>query len=138
MASKKQRRRREKDRRHEYEYVYIDEEGHELEVDEAEVAPAKKSDAKPGRTPGRPPGRARRPVQPPSWRRVGRRALVFAPLMFLAITVLNRNSTVGGRLGTTLVLMAFFVPFSYVMDTLVYRAYRRRTGDTGEHKPPRR
>ena len=40
MPSKKQRRRREKLKRHEWEEVYVDEEGRELDPEEAEALAA--------------------------------------------------------------------------------------------------
>jgi hypothetical protein len=131
VPSRKQRRRREKSRRHEYEYVYVDEEGREVEVDPGELR--KERDDKPG---GAKPasagrgggGRPMRKVQPPSWSRVGRRALIFAPLMFITVSLLGRSLTIGQRVVETLFLLVFFLPFSYVMDTIVYRSYLRRTG----------
>jgi hypothetical protein len=131
VPSRKQRRRREKSRRHEYEYVYVDEEGREVEVDEAELRkerddkPARTGTARAGRGSG---GRPVRQVQPPSWSRVGRRALIFAPLMFVTVSLLGRSLTIGQRVVETLFLLVFFLPFSYVMDTIVYRSYLRRTG----------
>ena len=141
MPSKQQRRRRQKDRRHEYESVYVDDEGREVEVDEAELPAAKpekrregsgkaarngKAKATPQRQPAR--GRAARKIEPPSWRRVGKRALIFAPLMFVTISLLNRKVGFTGHLVQTAFLLAFFLPFSYVMDSIMYRSYVRRTG----------
>ena len=86
MPTRKQRRRRQKERRHEYEYVYVDEEGREVEVEpEDEKAPARK-DKRPA-----PASRPRRAIEPPSWQRVGRRALIFAPLMFITIRLLEQG-----------------------------------------------
>ena len=120
MSSRKQRRRRAKERRHEYEYVYVDEEGREVDVEPAEAA-------KPKRTDRRPPAlRAGRKVDPPSWRRVGRRALLFAPLMFITIRLLGRDQTIFGSLIETVFLLLLFVPFSYVMDSVLYRSFVRR------------
>ena len=123
MPSRKQRRRQAKERRHEYEYVYVDDEGREVEVDPAEMEERRNGKAKrPERAPS-----AGRTVQPPSWNRVGRRALIFAPLMFLTVYLLGRNSlSTGQMLLQTLVLLAIFLPFSYFMDSLTYRAYQRR------------
>ena len=69
-----------------------------------------------------------REVQPPSWRRVGKRGLIFAPLMFLTVTFLSGNLTVAQRLVNTVFLLAFFLPFSYAIDALMYRMYRKRSG----------
>lgn len=124
MPSRKQRRRREKGRRHEYEYVYVDEEGREVEVDPGEEKePARKGDKRPA-----PTTRAGRKVEPASWQRVGRRALIFAPLMFLTIRLLEKKEAVGASLVRTVFLLLIFLPFSYVMDSLLYRSYLRRTG----------
>jgi hypothetical protein len=123
MPSRKQRRRQAKERRHEYEYVYVDDEGHEMEVDEAELEERRNGKAKrPERA-----GGAGRTVQPPSWQRVGKRAAIFAPLMFLTVYLLGRDSlSTSQMLVQTLVLLAIFLPFSYFMDSLTYRAYQRR------------
>lgn len=124
MPSRKQRRRRAKDRRHEYEFVYVDEEGQEVEVAEAAEEQKKKN------TDGRPPPKTRsgRKVEPASWTRVGRRALIFAPLMFLTIRLLERKEPIGASIARTVVLLALFLPFSYVMDSMLYRAHVKRTG----------
>jgi hypothetical protein len=130
MPSRKQRRRREKERRHEYEYVYVDEAGEEVPVEPTELKPAREraSDGK-----AKPQARSsrlqRRVPQPPSWSRVGKRGLIFFPFMFLTITLLGGKAlTLQARLVQTLILMALFVPFSYAMDAMMYRAYLRRGG----------
>ena len=127
MATKKQRRRRDKGRRHEYEYVYVDEEGRELDVDETGVQPRKDAPARTGKSAAG--TRRTRAVQPPSWRRVGKRALIFAPLMYLTVTVLdNGQLSAGGRVAQTVLLLLVFLPASYVMDSVTYRIWRKRTG----------
>jgi hypothetical protein len=150
MPSRKQRRRREKDRRHEYEYVYVDEEGHELdpsEVDEVEeekpVKPArgaaatktkpKASTAKKGTAKSKAAANVR-PVPPPSWKRVSKRALIFAPFMLLAITLLGRGLSWPARILETLWLLVLFIPFSYLIDRMMYRRYLRQIGQ----EPPTR
>jgi hypothetical protein len=122
VPTRKQRRRRAKDRRHDYEYVYVDDEGHEVEVDEPEPKAAKSKN-------GRPAARTRsgRKIDPPSWSRVGRRALIFAPLMFFTILFLDRGAGMQVIVVQTLFLMLVFLPFSYVMDSFLYRSYQRRT-----------
>jgi len=134
MPSKKQRRRREKDLRHEWEEVYVDAEGRELAPEEVEeLAPAVAAKAKergrantaarsqPGRT-----NRSGRTVQPPSWRRVAKRAAIFAPLMYVFITLTNRGTNPAYALLITLQLILLFVPFSYLMDRLTYRLWQKR------------
>jgi len=122
MPTRKQKRRREKDRRHEYEYVYVDDEGHEVEVDEPEPKAARSKN-------GRPVARTRsgRKIDPPSWSRVGRRALIFAPLMFITIRLLERGEPLAASVFRTVFLLLVFLPFSYVMDSFLYRSYQRRT-----------
>ena len=126
MPSRKQRRRRAKERRHEYEFVYVDEEGREVEVDEPAVQGKK--------TNGRPPpkGRAGRVIEPASWSRVARRALIFAPLMFITIRLLEKDEPIAASIARTVVLLALFLPFSYVMDSMLDRAHVKRTGASRE------
>jgi hypothetical protein len=128
VPTKKQRRRRAKDRRHEYEYVYVDDEGREVEaLDEPEPTTAPKRDGARG---SRRAGPART-IQPPSWRRVGKRALIFAPLMFLTVMLLAPDdASLVANLAQTLFLLLIFLPFSYVMDSVTYRIWRRRMGQT--------
>jgi hypothetical protein len=123
VPSRKQRRRRAKDRRHEYEYVYVDEEGQEVEVEDDDDKEQKRPDRK-----APPTTRAGRTIQPASWTRVGRRALIFAPLMFITIRLLEQKESISVSIVRTLTLLALFLPFSYVMDTLIYRSHLRRTG----------
>jgi hypothetical protein len=148
MPSRKQRRRREKDRRHEYEYVYVDDEGHELdpaEVEEelpAKPKPAARATSTKSQPPkagaGKGPAKAARgnvrPVPPPSWRRVAKRGAIFAPFMLLAITLLGRNLTWPARILETAWLLVLFVPFSYLIDRMMYRRYLRQIGQ----EPPAR
>ena len=141
MASKKQRRRRQKERRHDYEFVYVDEEGQEVEVDPAELD---RSDRQDGRRNGAKTarktksGKPVRKVDPPSWKRVTRRALFFGPLIFIAFTVLNHNQSVVTRLLLAILYTAFFIPFMYLMDRTMYRTYLRRTGQAAPRSGGRR
>ena len=126
MPSRKQRKRRAKDRRHEWEYVYVDDEtGEEVEAPEDE--PISRNGK---RSPQQAKAKAssQREVQPPSWRKVGKRGLLFAPLMFLTVTLLSGDLTMTQRLVNTAFLLAFFLPFSYAMDALMYRLYKKRAG----------
>ena len=130
MPSRKQRRRRLKERRHEYEYVYVDEEGREVEApDEAEPQPrARGGKATASGRRVATTTRAGRRIEPPSWRRVGKRALFIGPAMFLLINLMGKNLSVAQRLYETVVLLLIFLPFSYFMDSLMYRSYLKRTG----------
>jgi hypothetical protein len=126
MATKKQRRRRQKERRHEYEYVYVDNEGREVEVEDAVDDPKKNGQgaaAKPLRT------KAGRKIDPPSWRRVVRRGAIFAPIMAIVVYLLQgKDKSIAAALLQTGLLLLLFIPFSYVMDSLMYRSFRKRMG----------
>ena len=130
MPSRKQRRRRLKERRHEYEYVYVDEEGREVEAPEEEQPQTRARGSK-ATASGRRAGattRSGRRIEPPSWNRVGKRALFIAPVMFLLINLMGKHLSVAARVGQTVVLLAIFLPFSYWMDSMMYRSYLKRTG----------
>ncbi|HWQ24591.1 MAG TPA: hypothetical protein VNK94_10845 [Gaiellaceae bacterium] len=121
MPTRKQRRRRAKELRHEY--VWADEEGRELEPEEvAEL----KGEAPRGR--GRAPRTAgsRREPQPPSWRRAAKRGLVFAPIMLVTVMLLSSDLTLAQQITQTLLIVAIFVPFSYFLDGVFWRSYRKR------------
>ena len=144
MPTKKQRRRQEKNRRHEWEYVYVDDEGQEVEVDPAELRASKKEQEKekerprpgqaaPRRTDAR--GRPIRQIEPPSWRRVFRRALIFAPIFIVALVFLNRGGSLLGAVVQAIPLLVFFIPFSYFTDWLAYRTYQKRVLRATPPKP---
>lgn len=137
MPSRKQRKRREKSLRHEWEYVEIDPETGE----ERTVAPADLKADKPERKQQRKPapsgrkqqgkrGGARRTPQPPSWRKVWKRTGLFAPLMAFFIYWTQSSSKNGATplaiVLNTAILIAFFAPFSYLVDTMTYRIYLKR------------
>jgi hypothetical protein len=63
-----------------------------------------------------------------------RRGLLFAPLMLVVVIMLGDQLTLAQQIAQTVVLMAFFLPFSYFMDVMMYRNYRKRIGDP---LPPR-
>jgi hypothetical protein len=141
MPTRKQRRRRQKDRRHEYEYVYVDDEGREVEVDPAErddatsdeprkrPKPEQKASTRRNRAkPKAAGGAAVRAVPPPSWPRVLRRGAIFAPFMLFATYLLGRGLSWESRILQTLWLLILFVPFSYLIDRMMYRRYLRQTG----------
>jgi hypothetical protein len=134
MPSRKQRRRQAKARRHEWEEVWVDEEGNEIEgpheVDEDTSRNGKRTSAASARQ----PKGAVRNVQPPSWQRVAKRGLIFAPLMFLTVTFLSSSLTVSQRIVNTIFLLAFFLPFSYLMDTLMYRMAQKRANAAGQKR----
>jgi len=142
VPTKKQRRRQQKTRRHEWEYVYVDEEGQEVELEPAELRAEKKEREKERpraaaasrQATGRRPGRT---IQPPSWRRVIKRALIFSPIFIIVLMLLNRNQSVATSVAPALFLLVFFVPFSYFTDWLAYRTFQKRMGgaDAATAKP---
>ena len=134
MPTRKQRRRQQKERRHEYEYVYVDDEGEEVEVDPAELKADRATKIVATRGSRRQPARrGGRVIQPPSLNRVLKRGLLFAPVMYLTLSLIGggKSLSVPGRLLQTAILLAFFLPFSYVMDSVLYRSYVRRTSRQG-------
>ena len=145
MPTKKQRRRQQKNRRHEWEYVYVDEEGHEVDVDPGELRTTKKDgkDKERPRATGTPPrrtdarGRPARQIEPPSWRRVFKRALIFAPIFVVALVLLNRNQSVATSVAPAVFLLVFFIPFSYFTDWLAYRTYQKRIARTETTAKPK-
>jgi hypothetical protein len=48
--------------------------------------------------------------------------------------LLGQELTLAQQIGQTVVLMGFFLPFSYFMDTMVWRSYQRRLARTDEKK----
>jgi hypothetical protein len=127
MPSRKQRRRRAKERRHEWEEVWVDEEGNEVEAPSEDLEATRRNGKRTAAAPTRRQTGGRN-VQPPSWRRVGKRGLIFAPLMFLTVTLLSGELSLAQRLVNTAFLLAFFLPFSYAMDALMYRMFTKRSG----------
>jgi hypothetical protein len=131
MPTKKQRRRQQKSRRHEYEYVYVDDEGNEVTVDPAELEPERDGKREARSRPAKdrkpaPAGRVGRPIEPPTWRRAGRRALLFGPFLIIAMMLLNRNLPLAQQVAPAILMLAFFIPFSYFTDSLAYRMYKKR------------
>jgi hypothetical protein len=136
MPTKKQIRRQQKLKRHEYEEVYVDEEGRELDPEEAaELIGATQSPKAAKAERKQPAPRAGRTIEPPSMRRTVRRGLLFFPLMLVTVILLGNNLTLAQQIAQTVVLMAFFLPFSYFMDTMVYRSYQKRMARNEPKKP---
>ena len=129
MATKKQRRRREKLQRHEWELVEIDEEGNETPLDAAEQTELKKKETNGKGRATRPRGaRPIRAVKPPSWSRSAKRAGLFAPLLFVFLSIGKHPPPVAARLGIAALYAAVFVPMFFFVDRMAYRAYQRRLG----------
>ena len=143
MPSKKQRRRREKGRRHEFEEVYLDAEGNEITREEYEALAEETgvlghtSNGTGTASALKPVTRGGRVVQPPSWKRVAKRGLLFAPLMYATLYVLGRGddtatpATIAFSTGT---LLLFFIPFSYFVDSFVYKRFAARSGGPAKRR----
>src|SRR5918911_4817544 len=117
MPTRKQRRRREKEKRHEYEYVLVDEEGHELPVDPAELKPARKEKGANGKasTAAKPRDRRGRPlreVKPPSWQRAAKRALIFVVVLFVFTSLIGgkKKPSLASRIAISAAYGAIGVP----------------------------
>jgi hypothetical protein len=125
MPSRKVRRRRQKLQRHEYEYVVETEEGEEVPLErppEREKGP----DGRPAKVSG-PIDRRGRPVAQPTFQRSLRRTAIFAPFIAIFLYLTGGDElTIAGVLVNTLVILAFFLPFSYFVDRLIYNALLRR------------
>ena len=117
MSTRKQRRRRAKEQRHEY--VWEDGEGNVL--DPQDVSPEKQGSSSRAET-----ARARREPQPPSWRRTLKRGLIFAPIMVGTVMLLSNNITRTQQITQAALIVAVFIPFSYFLDGVFYRNYKRR------------
>jgi hypothetical protein len=134
MPTRKQRRRGQKARRHEYEYVYLDDAGNEVPVDPSDLRAEKNGQRASNPRANGAGGRAAnargsgtgRKVEPPSWRRSARRALLFGPILIVAMMLLNRNQPLAQQVLPAVFLIAFFIPFSYFTDSLAYRMLQKR------------
>jgi hypothetical protein len=123
MPSKKVRRRRQKLQRHEYEYVIETDEGEEVVVDrpEPESKDGKKASAE------APRDRRGREIPKPTIARVLRRTAIFAPIILVVVFLTSgKDSTTADKVATAAMLLAFFIPFSYLVDVLMYRTLTRR------------
>ena len=128
MPSRKQRRRREKAFRHEYGFVTYDEEGNEVEVDPAELRPAKpeKEKAKQAAT-----GKGKRPLREPpmpSWNRSLRRGGMWGGVMLVVVIVFFKGQSLASRILVGTLYAVAFVPLTYWIDRMAYRSYLRRSG----------
>jgi hypothetical protein len=124
MPSRKVRRRRDKLKRHEYEYVLETEEGDEVVVERPTPEPAK--DGKSTAT-SSPRDRRGREIPKPTLKRVLRRTAIFAPLILVVVFLTSAKDTrVAAKVYTAVTLLAFFIPFSYLVDVVMYRTLSRR------------
>ena len=129
MPSRKQRRRRAKELRHEY--VWEDAEGNELDPEEVPVRKGASEQREH-------PARAGRKVQAPSWGRTLKRGAIFAPIMFATVMLLSSDLTLVNQLVQTGIIVMIFIPFSYLLDVVFWRSYRKRVerqqGSTGRRE----
>lgn len=131
MATKKQRRRREKLQRHEYEYVIETEEGEEITVerpgDREKKAADKDSKA--------PRDRRGRPVPKPSLQRTLKRGAIFGPILVIFAFILGGNElSTAAKITQAIFLLAIFLPFSHLVDVMVYRMVQKRQKQGGARR----
>ena len=129
MPSRKQRRRRTKDRRHDYEYVFVDDEGNEVDADD--VPQPSRNGTGGGKGSGKKDAPLKvsggRTVKPATWQRATRRGLIFTPIIFGFVYLLYGSKLgIAGVVFQTVVLLAFFIPFGYLMDRMMYRTFVKR------------
>jgi hypothetical protein len=124
MPSRKVRRRRAKLQRHEYEYVMETEEGEEIVVEAPRLEAG--TDGKAAKT-AVARDRSGREIPKPSMGRVLRRTAIFAPLILIVVFLTSaEGASTASKIYTTVMLLLFFIPFSYVVDVLMYRMMTRR------------
>ena len=128
MPSRKQRRRREKLKRHDWEYVQLDEEGNEIPVEPAELKKVQAATGSNGKPRATRSARTMREVKPPSWKRSGKRALIFVPFLYIFLSLGKSAPAVPTRLGISVLYAAIFIPMFFFVDRIAYRAYQRRLG----------
>ena len=63
-------------------------------------------------------------LEPPSWRKTLKRGLLFFPLMLITVMLLGKDLTLAQQVFQTVVLMGFFLPFSYFMDSMMWRSHQ--------------
>jgi hypothetical protein len=117
MPTRKQRRRRAKEQRHEY--VWEDADGNEL--DDPDVSSVKQDPRSRSA-----PTRAGREPQAPSWRRSLKRGGIFAPIMLATVMLLSKSQTLTQQITQTTLIVAIFIPFSFFLDGVFYRSYKKR------------
>jgi hypothetical protein len=127
MPSRKQRRRRDKLQRHEWEYVQLDDEGNEVPVEPTELK-KKETPTKTKATVRTRGGRPARTVPPPSWQRAVKRAALFAPFIYIFLSLGKHAPPIATRLGISVLYAAVFTPMFFFVDRMAYRTYLRRSG----------
>jgi len=92
----------------------------------AESSDATEKNGKPRKAVAGPVDRHGKPIAKPSFRRVLRRTAIFGPLIAIFIYITAKDLSPAGLVLNVLLLLAFFMPLSYVVDTVVYRMLWRR------------
>lgn len=126
MPNRKQRRRREKLKRHEYEYLIENEEGEEVPLESPRELERKEAGKTGTKRPARTTNRRGRPIPQPSLERVLKRAAIFGPLLLVVTFITSPSLSTTQKILNAIILLAVFIPFSYVVDVMVYRAMTRR------------
>lgn len=124
MATKKQRRRRAKLQRHEWEYVETTEDGDEVVLDSPRGERRESTESKNGAP--RMVDRRGRPIPKPSLQRVAKRGAIFGPLLFIFVFLTSGDDPIGQKIFLSALLLAIFLPFSYLLDVVLYRFMTRR------------
>ena len=65
-------------------------------------------------------------MQPPSWNRTLKRAAIFAPVMFLVVMLLSSDVSLASQIIQAGTIVAIFIPFSYFLDSIFWRQYKKR------------
>jgi len=103
------------------------EDGEEIPVERPVAAP--KAD---GKSTARPAARrGGREIPKPSMGRVFKRTAIFAPLILVVVFWTGGASTTSAKAFTAVTLIAFFIPFSYLVDSIMYRVYSKRQRGAG-------
>ena len=106
-----------------------------IETEDGEEIPVEKpvERTKPdGKASARPAARrGGREIPKPSMARVVKRTAIFAPLILVVVFWTGGDSTTTSKVFTAVTLIAFFIPFSYLVDSIMYRVYSRRQRDSG-------
>ena len=106
-----------------------------IETEDGEEIPVERPVAAPkveGKSTARPAARrGGREIPKPSMGRVVKRTAIFAPLILVVVFWTGGDSTTASKVFTAVTLIAFFIPFSYLVDSIMYRVYSKRQRGTG-------
>jgi hypothetical protein len=99
--------------------VWEDAEGNELEPEEVPTRKASSAQSQASRGGGR-------VVQAPSWNRTLKRGAIFAPIMLGVVMLLSSDLPFASQVFQAALIVAIFIPFSYFLDTIFWRQYKKR------------